>query len=171
MAISFCAYNLVGSISLVSNTLDLIWWESTSEVRLAEASFFSDGTCRAARPKLQSTLPQSYTDHSLINSPPHLDPNSSSFPPRLCNRHEIMSTGKAAVAAGSKSSHWFADAAKVRTQLSSTSIWDNVWASRILFAFQTIAVPLAFWFQPLCVCIALFWYAILNTSKGTSDDY
>lgn len=69
-----------------------------------------------------------------------------------------MSTGKAAVAAGAKSSQWFANAAKVRSQLASTPILNNVWASRLLFALQTIAVPLAFWFKPLCVCVALFWY-------------
>ena len=34
----------------------------------------------------------------------------------------------------------------------------SVWASRALEALQMFAVPLAFYFKPVCVCVATFWY-------------
>jgi hypothetical protein len=34
---------------------------------------------------------------------------------------------------------------------------DSVWAARATVALQTFALPVAFWFKPVCVCVALFW--------------
>ena len=31
---------------------------------------------------------------------------------------------------------------------------DSVWMARFL---EAAAIPLAFWFKPVCVCVALFW--------------
>lgn len=55
-------------------------------------------------------------------------------------------------------SRWFASAAKVKEDIP-PAVLDNVWATRIIFTLQTFVVPLAFWFKPLCVFLALFWYA------------
>ena len=52
----------------------------------------------------------------------------------------------------------FAEAATVGQGIYK-SFPDNVWAQRALITLETFAVPLAFWFKPICVAIALFWYA------------
>jgi hypothetical protein len=53
-------------------------------------------------------------------------------------------------------SHFFADAAKTGSDLY-TSIPQNLWFQRLLFTLQTFAVPLAYYFRPLCTAIAFVW--------------
>lgn len=50
----------------------------------------------------------------------------------------------------------FAEAATVGQGIYQ-SFPNNVWAQRALFTLETFAVPLAFWFKPICVAVALFW--------------
>lgn len=50
----------------------------------------------------------------------------------------------------------FAEAATVGQGIYQ-SFPDNVWAQRALITLETFAVPLAFWFKPICVAVALFW--------------
>lgn len=33
----------------------------------------------------------------------------------------------------------------------------SVWAARAMAVLQSLAVPLAFYFKPVCVCVAMFW--------------
>lgn len=62
--------------------------------------------------------------------------------------------------------HWFADAADAAAMGSSNevckSLPDSVWASRAVAALQTFAMPMAFWFKPVCVCFALVWCVYQN---------
>ena len=55
-------------------------------------------------------------------------------------------------------SHFFADAAHVGEKISH-SFRENVWFQRVMTVFQTLAVPLMYYFRPLCTAVALFWYA------------
>lgn len=55
-------------------------------------------------------------------------------------------------------SRLFAEAATVGEGIYK-SFPDNIWAQRALITLETFAVPLAFWFKPICVAVALFWYA------------
>lgn len=69
-----------------------------------------------------------------------------------------MLTPAAAVAATPppRRARLFAEAATVGEGLYK-SFPDGIWAQRVLVTLQTFAVPLAFWFKPICVAIALFW--------------
>ena len=37
------------------------------------------------------------------------------------------------------------------------SLPESVWASRVMEVLQMFAVPLTFYFKPVCVCVATFW--------------
>ena len=70
----------------------------------------------------------------------------------------MFSQGTAADAAPpQRRSRLFAEAATVGEGIYK-SFPDNVWAQRALITLETFAVPLAFWFKPVCVAVALFWY-------------
>jgi len=43
-------------------------------------------------------------------------------------------------------------------------------ATRMMFALQTVALPLAFWFKPVCVCVALFWCVYPAEMEGGGSD-
>lgn len=63
-----------------------------------------------------------------------------------------------------RQAHWFAEASDISSVDGSklhASLRDTVWASRIAMSLQAVALPLAFWFKPVCVCLALFWYVAL----------
>ncbi|KAK5134664.1 hypothetical protein LTR08_006179 [Meristemomyces frigidus] len=55
--------------------------------------------------------------------------------------------------------HWYADAASTMASnpAARRSLPDSVWASRAMEALQMLALPLAFYFKPVCVCVATFW--------------
>lgn len=73
----------------------------------------------------------------------------------------MTQTQHAPAAATSKPSefqraHWYAEAADVGSDLY-RSLPDTVWASHAVTMLQTFALPLAFWFKPVCVCVGMFW--------------
>ena len=43
------------------------------------------------------------------------------------------------------------------TRLLQSLPMDSVWAIHALDTIQAFALPIAFWFKPVCVCVALFW--------------
>lgn len=56
----------------------------------------------------------------------------------------------------------FAQAAEASKKLQDTpqhasTFMNNIWASRVAAYLELLAMPLAFWFKPVCVCLALFW--------------
>ncbi|KAK3701606.1 hypothetical protein LTR37_015357 [Vermiconidia calcicola] len=57
---------------------------------------------------------------------------------------------------GTHPSRFFADAANVGDKLYH-SLPKNIWFQRCLFMIQTFAIPLAYYFRPLCTAFALFW--------------
>ena len=44
---------------------------------------------------------------------------------------------------------------------------DNVWATRAFSLLETLVVPLASWFKPVCVAFALLWYGHSNLLVST----
>lgn len=75
----------------------------------------------------------------------------------------MMSTFTAATAATivlpmAYGSSVFAEAATAGSDLYH-SLPANVWFQRCVYLLQTFAVPLAYYFRPLCTALALFWYA------------
>ena len=72
----------------------------------------------------------------------------------------IMSVLGAASAASPtpSGSHFFANAANVGSEISH-SFLGNIWVQRMIIIFQTFALPLMYYFRPLCTALALFWYA------------
>lgn len=45
----------------------------------------------------------------------------------------------------------------VGTELSH-SVLSNFWFQRLVLVLQTFAIPLMYYFRPLCTAFALFWY-------------
>ncbi|KAK5121104.1 hypothetical protein LTR85_005588 [Meristemomyces frigidus] len=71
----------------------------------------------------------------------------------------------------SQRAHFYAEAAGAGSMASHTellkSLPASLWATRALVALQTFALPLAFYFKPVCVCVATFWliyraYQVVN---------
>lgn len=60
---------------------------------------------------------------------------------------------------------WFAaNTADVGGELLFLSFTDSIWAARLMDALHSIAWPLAIWFKPACVCLALSWYVLIPSS-------